>query len=260
MVGFSTMMVITTSSTILFYPAKAHLLFHSHKILAKILEKLPVVDRRHVLGGLVSSTRNSHNQESVKITKKTTNTDLQVFHAQRPKKQVRPTQVTPHETPDKNEVETSEETPQGDSIESENIAIHERGPEKGPTLVFSPQPVPTGRKQAKTLEKKSTPQSDQVKAFTLFDQGLNSLEVIDKLNLNFDSVYEYIQLYHSLKDLEAKRNKFSPDIYLGAYYQFGRIIGEVARSHRRVRSMHALGLEGGRPCFQESLRRLLPSY
>jgi len=69
------------------------------------------------------------------------------------------------------------------------MTIPSAGLEDRPDKVFSPQPLQTGSIQAKTLEKTSTAVSDQLLAFQLFNQGLTSLEVMEKLNVDFNIIY-----------------------------------------------------------------------
>ena len=77
---------------------------------------------------------------------------------------------------------------------SESITIPSAGPEIPAGKVFTPHQPKAGRKQAKTLEKTSTVVSDQIKSFHLFEQGLNTLEVMDKLNMEVNQIYSKIQL------------------------------------------------------------------
>ena len=97
--------------------------------------------------------------------------------------------VSSHETPANLPPESTDGSTQENHYSTESTTIPSSLPQKFVAKVFSPQPLQIDSKQAKTLEKTLTLISDQIKTFQLFDQVLNSLEVMEKLNVDFNIIY-----------------------------------------------------------------------
>ncbi|HEY4698818.1 MAG TPA: hypothetical protein VIH27_00395 [Nitrososphaerales archaeon] len=154
-----------------------------------ILEKPTLKDKGRALEVFVGhflSTYEPEEKETEKSIKESTHKKHMVKQAQKAQNMDKADVHSTHETGNKNDDKSIDGSTKDDHNSTESTIIPSSIPQLPPAVLFTPQPPPTGTIQAKTLENKSTPLSDQIKTFHLFEQGLNSLKIMEKLNVEFD--------------------------------------------------------------------------